>query len=192
MGTFKENTATTILMPRATDNGDPLTVANVLQDLTAAKFSPGLTESYSFMFYPYTAKDAENKGVAITSQAADDFFTNVKTVMDEIKTKSDEWVDTNVKKDSIETPVTGLTNTNILNTETWSEIYSLTQKCFGSGAPTADQIGACPTLEMLKKNLKNILGILARCDGKFCTTTIKIRNFAPKLDQNTDTDSAKI
>ena len=45
----------------------------------------------------------------------------------------------------------------------------------------------------LKKNLANkIFGYLARCDGNFGTTTLKIKFFGSKLDQNAETDSAKI
>ena len=45
----------------------------------------------------------------------------------------------------------------------------------------------------LKKNFANkIFGYLARCEGKFCTTTLKNKNFGSKWDENADTHSAKI
>ena len=45
----------------------------------------------------------------------------------------------------------------------------------------------------LKKKLASkIFGYLARCEAKFCTTTLKNRNLNSKLDQNTETDAAKI
>ena len=41
-------------------------------------------------------------------------------------------------------------------------------------------------IRALKKNLANkIFGYLARCEGKFCTTALKIKNFESKLDPNT-------
>ena len=47
-------------------------------------------------------------------------------------------------------------------------------------------------MRSVEEKFEKYFGYLARCDRNFGTTTLKIQNFGSKLDQNAETDSAKI
>ena len=53
-------------------------------------------------------------------------------------------------------------------------------------------LGQPIAVEQVEEKFEKYFGYLARCEAKFCTTTLKNRNLNSKLDQNTETDAAKI
>ena len=59
-------------------------------------------------------------------------------------------------------------------------------------APNEPRTRKMLTKSRWRKIWNKLFGHLARCKGKFCTTTLKNKNFGSKWDENTDNDSAKI
>ena len=54
---------------------------------------------------------------------------------------------------------------------------------------TGEEIQMAPNVE---EKYEKYFGYLARCEGSFCTTTLKISNFGSKLDENTEIDSQNL
>ena len=79
-------------------------------------------------------------------------------------------------------------------------------KCLAFPAAVRKAYGISPTMDEtsvpidpdkddksnVEEKLGKYFGYLARCEGKFGTTTLKNKNFGSKWDENTEFDSAKI
>ena len=74
-----------------------------------------------------------------------------------------------------------------------SEVEALLQQHFNPDELQVDGDECSGGVKLsVEETFGNYFGYLARCEGKFCTTTLNNQNLASKWDENADTDSAKI